>query len=62
MGFPPGPVCAPSKNSIYAALYPDTSEGYFYFCADLCNGGTVFARTMEEHNYNIEHYYLACME
>ena len=61
-GLPPGPVCAPSKISIYAALHPDTTEGYFFFCADLCNGGTVFARTAEEHAYNIEHYYLACMD
>ncbi len=61
-GFPPGPVCAPSKISIYAALHPDTTEGYFFFCADLCNGGTVFARTAAEHQYNIDHYYLGCME
>ena len=60
-GLPPGPVCNPNEVSIAAALNPD-SQGYFYFCADLCNGGTVFARTLSEHNYNIEHYYLACME
>ena len=60
-GLPPGPVCAPNEISIYAALNPDTTEGYFYFCADLCNGGTVFAKTASEHQYNIDHYYLACM-
>ena len=61
IGFPPGPVCAPSKVSIHAALNPDTTEGYFFFVADLCNGGTAFARTEAEHQYNIDHYYLACM-
>ena len=61
-GLPPGPVCAPSEVSIHAALKPDTSQGYFFFCADLCNGGTVFARTEAEHQYNIDHYYLACMD
>lgn len=60
-GLPPGPVNAPNETSIHAALNPDTSEGYFFFCADLCNGGTVFARTEAEHQYNIDHYYLACM-
>jgi len=60
-GLPPGPVCNPNEVSIDAALNPD-SQGYFYFCADLCNGGTVFAKTLTEHNYNIETYYLACME
>jgi UPF0755 protein len=59
-GFPPGPVCCPNETAIVAALHPDTSYGYFYFCADMCNGGTVFARTYAEHEYNIQHYYLAC--
>ena len=61
-GFPPGPVCAPSEVSISAALNPDTTEGYFFFVADLCNGGTAFAKTESEHQYNIDHYYLACID
>lgn len=59
-GLPPGPVCNPCENAIFAALNPDTTDGYFYFCADMCNGGTVFAKTYSEHEYNIQHYYLAC--
>ena len=59
-GLPPGPVCNPNETAIIAALHPDSSEGYFYFCANMCDGGTVFERTYEEHEYNIEHYYLAC--
>ncbi|MEE3408479.1 MAG: endolytic transglycosylase MltG [Erysipelotrichaceae bacterium] len=59
-GLPPGPVCCPNETALIAALNPDSSQGYFFFCADMCNGGTVFARTYEEHEYNIEHYYLAC--
>ena len=59
-GLPPGPVCNPNETAITAALNPDLSHNYFYFCADLCNGGTVFAETAEEHQYNIEHYMLAC--
>ena len=60
LGLPPGPVCNPNEVAIEAALNPDTSQGYFFFCADMCNGGTVFARTYAEHEYNIQHYYLAC--
>ncbi|MBQ1346609.1 MAG: endolytic transglycosylase MltG [Erysipelotrichaceae bacterium] len=59
-GFPPGPVCCPNETVIVAALHPDTSEGYFFFSANMCDGGTVFARTEAEHEYNIQHYYLAC--
>ena len=61
-GLPPGPVCNPNEIAIEAALEPDSSQGYFYFCANMCDGGTVFARTMAEHQYNIEHYYLACSD
>ena len=59
-GLPPGPVCNPNETAIIAALNPDDSYGYFYFCANMCDGGTVFARTAQEHQYNIDHYYLAC--
>lgn len=59
-GLPPGPVCNPNEIAINAALHPDTSDGYFYFCANMCEGGTKFAKTYAEHEYNINHYYLAC--
>ena len=59
-GLPPGAVCNPNEIAIVAALNPDTTDGYFFFCADMCNGGTAFAKTAEEHQYNIDNYYLAC--
>ena len=62
MGFPPGPVNNPNEVSIAAALHPDTSEGYFYFCANYCDGGTVFARTLSEHMANIKRYMNACLD
>lgn len=61
-GLPPGPVCNPNEIAINAALHPDSSQGYFFFCANMCEGGTVFARTEAEHQYNIDTYYLACSE
>lgn len=59
-GLPPGPVCNPNEVAINAALNYDDSHGYFYFCANMCDGGTVFARTAAEHQYNIDNYFLAC--
>lgn len=59
-GLPAGPICNPGKSAIEAALYPDESfvkEGYLYFClGDASTGETVFAKTLEEHNANVEKY------
>ena len=59
-GLPPGPVCCPNEISIIAALNPDQSDGYYYFVANMCEGGTAFARTWSQHEVNIDRYYLAC--
>lgn len=46
-GLPPGPICNPGTEAIYAALYPEkTSYYYFYTKRD---GETVYAKTFEEH-------------
>ncbi len=59
-GLPVGPICNPSKSALTAALYPDMeyiAEGYLYFCAgDPSKGETVFAKTREEHQANVQKY------
>ena len=58
-GLPEGPICNPGKDAIEAALYPDESylKGYLYFClGDPEAGETVFSKTLEEHNANVEKY------
>ncbi len=59
-GFPPGPICSPSRAAIEAALYPDESflaGNYLYFCSkDPASGELVFARTLEEHEINVSIY------
>ena len=55
----------PLQNEAYriigiAALNPDQSDGYYYFVANMCEGGTAFARTWSQHEVNIDRYYLAC--
>lgn len=53
-GLPPGPIAAPSMNSIQAVLDPAQTD-YFYFLA-TGDGGHVFARTLEEQNANLGKY------
>ena len=45
-GLPPSPICMPGTVAIQAALYPDSTD-YFYFLADG-KGGTKFSRTQAE--------------
>ena len=60
-GFPPGPVCCPNEISIDAALNPDQTGKYFYFIADMCNGGARFERTYAEQLRDIDRYLLPCL-
>lgn len=50
-GLPPGPICNPGLSSIKAALYP-ASTNYYYFVAKG-DGRHLFAETYQEHLNNI---------
>ncbi|MBR1529920.1 MAG: endolytic transglycosylase MltG [Oscillospiraceae bacterium] len=52
-GLPAGALCNPGIAAIEAVLYPAESD-YYYFYANVDTGETYFARTLEEHNANIE--------
>ena len=53
-GLPPGPIAAPGKASLEAAAHPaDTPFLYFVSRND---GSHAFARTLEEHNRNVQQY------
>jgi UPF0755 protein len=54
MGLPPTPIANPGKASIDAAFNPVHSEYLFYVYKG--NGHHAFAKTLEEHNANVERY------
>lgn len=53
-GLPPGPIASPGIVSIKAAVSPEESD-YWYYLHDP-DGEIHYARTLEEHNENIQKY------
>ena len=53
-GLPPGPICNPGLDSIYAVFHPIESEYLFYITGN--DNKMHYAKTLQEHNLNISKY------
>lgn len=54
-GLPPGPICNPSISSLLAVANADPETPYWYYLSEP-GGTTHFAKTLEEHDANIQKY------
>ncbi|MBU4481916.1 endolytic transglycosylase MltG, partial [Patescibacteria group bacterium] len=52
--LPPTPICNPGESAIRSAIYPKNSDFWFYLSDK--QGKTIFSKTSEEHNQNVEKY------
>ncbi len=52
-GLPPGAIANPGMEALYAAMNPDNTR-YYYYVLDPATGQHVFARTLAEHQANID--------
>lgn len=53
-GLPPGPIASPGEKAIRAALYPKTTNYYFFVSKN--DGSHHFSKTMGEHGRAVQHF------
>ncbi len=55
-GLPPTPICNPGLDSINAVLQADQNTPYYFYISSSDGSTMHYARTLEEHERNIEKY------
>ncbi len=61
-GLPPGPIAAPSEETIEAAGNPEPSDYYYWITTNLETGETKFAETYEQHLEYVDEFNAYCDE
>ncbi len=60
-GLPPGPITAPAKKALEAALNPAEGDWLYFMPINLDSGETAFATTLAEHNQNAQKLQQWCL-
>lgn len=53
-GLPPGPIGNPGLDTLKASMDPTETDYFYYLSAK--DGKTIFSKTLEEHNANVQKY------
>jgi len=59
-GLPPGPIAAPGKASLEAAVNPARGDWLYFVTVNLETGETKFAKTKDEHEANVAEFQAWC--
>lgn len=53
-GLTPTPIDSPGEDALNAALHPEQTDFYYFVTVNLETGETKFAKTLDEHNVNVQ--------
>ncbi len=53
-GLPPGPIGAPSRESVEAVVFPEPNDAWYFLTTT--DGQVKYGKTLAEHNANVQKY------
>lgn len=61
-GLPPGPITAPARKALDAAVNPEEGKWLYFVPVNLDTGETVFSETYEDHQKALEQLHSWCLQ
>lgn len=61
-GLPPGPIAAPTRDTMEAAANPADTEYFYWVTVNIVTGETRFNETYEQHQEDVEEFLRWCSE